>query len=302
MKKAKILIAIILFGSLTWYLFFKQYDYIVRFRIKTSPGTLFTAVEEWNLSRKEKENLEYIIKEKKPFTFLHQSLKTDSLDLNVDWKFKSINDSITQVIAGISEPKNSVYNRITAPFSNTFFKETIIDVVEGFKYEMEYQLKTKYKVKYIGLDSISEINYAYIESKNINLRDKALEMMKNNAMLLGFITQHKLKGGEYPFLIINNWDLNKSIIDFRFCFPIKYSESLPINKDIKFDVLKPRQALKAVYNGNYMTSDRAWFALHEYAKRHTINIENKPLEIFYNNPHNGGDELKWKAEVFMPIK
>ena len=27
-----------------------------------------------------------------------------------------------------------------------------------------------------------------------------------------------------------------------------------------------------------------------------------PLEFFYNNPHYGGDELNWKAEIYMPIK
>ena len=32
-----------------WYLLFKEYDYEVRFKAKTSPGTLYTMVEEWNL-------------------------------------------------------------------------------------------------------------------------------------------------------------------------------------------------------------------------------------------------------------
>ncbi len=302
MKKTKILIAIILFGSLTWYLLIKPYDYIVRFKVKTSPGALFSGVEEWSLLNQKKDSFSYKITDKKAYKYIHETLQIDEMLLEMNWNFKSINDSITKVVVGITEKENSVYNRISAPFLNTLFKNTAIKTIQDFKDGIDYQLKTKYRVKYIGIETIPEINYAYIESKNIDLRNKAREMMKNNTTLLDFLTKHKLKGGEHPFLLVNKWNLNKNTIDFRFCFPIKQNDSLPAHKDMKFDILRPKKALKAIYNGNYMTSDRAWFALHEYAKRHTIEIEQTPLEIFYNNPHNGGDELKWKAEIFMPIK
>ena len=61
-------------------------------------------------------------------------------------------------------------------------------------------------------------------------------------------------------------------------------------------------ALKAVYNGNYITSDRAWYALLDYAKQNNIAVNNNPVEVFYNNPNYGGDEMRWKAEIYMPIK
>jgi effector-binding domain-containing protein len=275
---------------------------MVRFKIKTSPGTLYNGVEDWNLINQKLDSFDYKITDKKAYTFINQTINTKGKDLDFDWNFKSINDSITQVKVGISEKENSVYNRITAPFSNTLFKEMAINLIKDYKKGIEYQLKEKFNVKYAGIDTIPEINYAYIESKNINLRDKAEQMMMNNALLLSFLTEHNLRDGNFPFLIVDNWNLNKNIIDFRFCFPIEQRDTMPTHTNIRFDVLKSKKALKAIYNGNYMTSDRAWFTLHEYAKRHTINIENKPLEIFYNNPHNGGDELKWKAEIFMPIK
>ena len=60
--------------------------------------------------------------------------------------------------------------------------------------------------------------------------------------------------------------------------------------------------MKAIYNGNYITSDRAWYSLHDYANKNNIKIEENPTEIFHNNPNMGGDELKWKTEVFIPIK
>lgn len=304
MKKIKILILIvfILLGSLTWYLFLKPNDYIVRFKVKTSPGTLFSEVEVWNILNQKRDSFLYKINRKTPYTLINETLQIDEMFLVMDWNFKSISDSITEVRIGVKEDKNSIYNRLTVPFFNTLFKKTAIEAVQDFKDDIYYKLETKYKVKYIGIDTIPEIKYAFIASKNINLRDKAHEMIKNNATLLAFINAHKLKDGEHPFLVIDKWNLNDNTIDFRFCFPIKKKDSMPIHEYIKFDVIRPQKALKAIYHGNYITSDRGWFTLLEYAKRHNIPIENNPLEIFYNNPHYGGNELDWKAEVYLPIK
>ena len=32
-----------------------------------------------------------------------------------------------------------------------------------------------------------------------------------------------------------------------------------------------------------------------------IEVEEKPVEIFFNNPNMGGDELKWRADIYMPL-
>ncbi len=39
----------------------------------------------------------------------------------------------------------------------------------------------------------------------------------------------------------------------------------------------------------------------DHSLKNNITIEHKPFEIFYNNPNLGGNDLVWKAEIFMPI-
>jgi effector-binding domain-containing protein len=302
MKKIKFLVVFILLGALIWYLFFKPYDYMVRFKVKTAPGTVYSAVEDWSIFNQKLDSFTYKITDKEAYTYIYETIDINEMSLDFNWNFKSLNDSITYVVVGITEKEKSLYNRLTIPFTNTNFKETSIRTIKNFKKGIEDQLEYKFKVKYAGIDTIPELAYAYIEFKNIEMRNKAEQMMKYNARLLQFVNQHELKGGNYPFLVIDNWNLNKNTIDFRFCFPIKQIDSMPTHENIKYDVLRPKKALKAIYNGNYITSDRGWFALYEYAKRHNINVENKPFEIFYDNPFYGGDELKWKAEIYLPIK
>jgi effector-binding domain-containing protein len=59
--------------------------------------------------------------------------------------------------------------------------------------------------------------------------------------------------------------------------------------------------LKATYYGNFRTSDRAWFALMDHAKKHNLKLENKVLEHFLSNPFNGGEELQWETKIIIPF-
>ena len=59
--------------------------------------------------------------------------------------------------------------------------------------------------------------------------------------------------------------------------------------------------MKAEFNGNYIFSDRAWYELRDYAEKKGLKVTDKPLEIFFNNPNMGGDELQWKADIYMPL-
>ena len=103
---------------------------------------------------------------------------------------------------------------------------------------------------------------------------------------------HLLKEGER---------CEKDSINYNFCFPIIKSDSLPKHHLISYKQQESVKALKATYNGNYITSDRAWYALLEHAERNAIKVSETPIEVFYNNPNFGGDELQWNAEIFMPL-
>lgn len=302
MKKIKIIIILILLGGLSWYLFIKPEDYIVRFTAKTSPGAIFTEVEKWNSIHQKTDTFSFKIRSKKTFSAIDETIIKNGEPYDFNWKFTSINDSITKVVVGITQKNKSISNRLKIPFLNTNIEKMAIATVRDFKNGIDNQLKYKYKVAVAGIDTIPKRTYAYLEFKNIKIDKKAEQMMKYNNRLLQIINKYEIKKGKHPFLVIKKWDLDANTIDFRFCFPVKNLDSTKLYKDIKFDELAPKRALKAIYNGNYMTSDKGWFALYEYAKRHAIDIEYTPVEIFYDNPFYGGDELTWKTAVFMPLK
>ena len=301
MKRLKYVGLALIFIFLIWYFFIKQYDYLVRFELKTSPGNVYKSLEEFN-AKSRSDSFSYHINDKDPFTWINEDITIDSLNINFDWRFKSLNDSISLVKIGLTENQNSLFNRLTAPFAITKFKRTSLKIIKDFKAGMDFQLKEKIKVTIKDIDTIPQLTYAYIEQENVKMEDKANEMIKSNATLLAFVTQHGIKKGNFPFVIIEDWNFTEGTIDFRYCFPIVSRDNLPQDSEIKYDKTQSKPALKAVYNGNYRTSDRGWFALYEYAKRHDMKIQTKPMEFFKNDPHTGGNELQWVAEIYMPIK
>ena len=126
--------------------------------------------------------------------------------------------------------------------------------------------------------------------------------MKNYNYLTGELYDRGVQLDGPPMVVVNSWDMEKDSIDYHFAQPIIRSEKLPIGTDIEYRRIFNKPALKAMYYGNYITSDRAWYALLDYAKTNGYDVENTAVEVFYNNPNTGGDELNWKAEVYLPLK
>ena len=127
-------------------------------------------------------------------------------------------------------------------------------------------------------------------------------MMRDYTYLSNSIVNSGLQLDGPPLIKIIDWDQEKDRIRFNFCFPVLQQVSLPELPEIQYVSIKPNKVLKAEYYGNYQTSDRAWYALMDYADKNNISVSKLPVEVFYSNPTIGGDAMQWKAEIYMPIQ
>ena len=295
MKNIKYLIAFVLLGGLLWYLFIKPYDYLVTFNVKAFPGTINQTIKTWNLSL----DNSTIIKQNN-INNLKQRITFNDTAYLYKWKIISVNDSISKVKIYIKDEHHSLKNRITFPFSNTDFEKRTKNTLIDFNNKLIEHIKS-FKVTIEGESEIKSTYCAYIPIRTTQL-NKAKGMMQNFNLLSSFIIKNKIPLNGKPIVEITYWNTANDSIHYNFCYPIIKNDSLPVDNIIKYKKIENKKALKAIYNGNYISSDRAWYALIDYAKNNNIEIEKEALEIFYNNPNMGGNSLKWKAEVFLPIK
>ncbi len=296
MKKTVALISFVLVGLLAWYLFIKPYDYLVTFKVKTTAGTINQSLKIWNRSLENENPLEqedlYNLVQK--ISFHEDSIAT------YKWTSHLINDSLTKVKVYVKDIHHSFQNKIAVPFSTTDFERRTKKTVKDFVKELQEHLK-KIKVQVVG-ESKTPLTYcAYVPVKGVQI-SKARGMMQYYSEISGVLINNNIKFNGTPFLEITDWNMKNDSIAYNFCFPIVKKDSLPNHEFIQFKQTKSVKALKAIYNGNYITSDRAWYRLLEYAKQNDIKVSKTPVEVFYNNPNFGGDALRWKAEIYMPIK
>lgn len=296
MKKITRIIAVLLVGFLVWYLVIKPYDYLVTFKVKANAGTINQTLKLWNSSLKNNKPIKQEL-----LTNLEQQIIIKDSSYTYKWDIQPLNDSVSKVKVYVKDINNSFKNKITIPFSATNFEKTTKNTVTDFVEKLKGDLKS-FKIKVEGKSETRATYCAYVSIKAKQMQ-KAGGMMKNYAFLNSVLFNKKnpVKANGTPFVEVKNWNMKKDSITYNFCFPIIKSDSLPQHPDIKYKQYKSVAAIKAIYNGNYITSDRAWYGLLDYAKRKEILVENTPVEVFYNNPNFGGDPLMWKAEIFMPI-
>jgi effector-binding domain-containing protein len=298
-KKIIIGFSISLSLLLMWYLFIKEADYCISFKVKTATGTVFQGIQEWTAAQLLKDNENYVILEKRNFDFIRQEMTNGKVKMKYTWEITSINDSVTKVMVGVKDCNHSWFNKLTVPFLNTQFKQEQVRKITDFKKGLSDHIKN-FKVRIDGEGSSAETFVAYISLKSV-LQEKAQTMIATDADITGFLLGNKIEIIGKPYLEITNWDFDKETVAFNYCFPIDKNSKIITDDRVKYKTLPALKGLKATYYGNFRTSDRAWFAVMDYAKKRNLKLENKVLEHFLSNPFNGGEELQWETKILIPF-
>ena len=278
----------------TWYFFIKPYDYRVSFEVPTSLGDVNQSIKSWDSSLKNSKGITQI-----NFQELQQELRFGDSTHIYHWSFSKKNDSIAKVTLQTKDDAHRMANKWDVLWGKGVIKENTVTKAKAFL-DLIHKHLSEIRITIEGESETVTTYCAYISFKSLQIQ-KARSMMKDIGFLGSAIVNTDIENNGPPIIEITHWDKATDSIHYNFCFPIKPMQNYPEYGDISYKKLFKKKALKATYNGNYITSDRAWYALQEYAERHNIEVEPYPLEVFYNNPNMGGDELNWKAEIFLPI-
>lgn len=295
MKKILFFLGFVFLGYLSWYFFIKPYDYLVTLESKTFPGAVNQSIKTWDITLENSS-----IRKSDDLLSLDQNVTyNDSLFL-YEWRLEALNDSTTFIKVYVTDQTHSFQNRLNNLFFHTDFEKRVKNSLTDFNSNLKQHI-SRFKVTVIGEDQINESYCAFIRISGPQ-GEKAVGMMQNFGLLTSTLVEKNIELDGRPFIEVIDWDMTNDHITYDFCYPIKNKDAQFDHTLIHFREVRPRKALKAIYNGNYITSDRAWYALIDYANAQGIDIDKKPFEVFHNNPNMGGDELQWKAEIFMPLK
>lgn len=272
---------------------------------KYGPGTAFHEISEWKRFNAGFSEDNITVIQGEPFKNLTQKVNSFS-DSHIEfyWEFEKRNDSLTKVVLNVRDKDNSLGNRLD--ILNPFVKSNFIDSLKQNLLAFRQRLKneqTAYRIQISdsivispALDCICHI------SENIPVRGKAIEMVETIDILEDYILSRKLKLTGNPFVKIIKWNREENIIDFEFCFPVNLVQDIRPSEEVKFRQFPSSTALKAVFNGNYRLSHKAWFDLLYTAEERDFKTQGLPLEVFFNNPNvENTPSTTWKAVIYLPV-
>lgn len=303
MKKIIGALVAIIFIGIGWYLFIKEYDYQFNFNGKFGPSTVYQEI--LKLENFKVDDSLYAIEtiSTTPYENIKQRISiSDKDNLILDWNFKYENDSVTGITVNSLHTQNLLKTRLK--ILNPFSESDYITEMKNNLQDLKKQLKAHQNLYRISLHETGknpEQTCACITSTS-RFDMKANSMMATINKLQEFVVKNDLELQGPPLLKVQHWDREKNKITFDFCFPIASSNNIEDTDSVKLKKIKSQESLKAVFNGNYRNSQLAWLELLEKAERENIAVEALPLEIFFNNPGMGGDELKWRSEIYLPLK
>lgn len=302
MKKIIISITFIILLALIGGIIFlltRPSDYQAHFTVKTTPDIAYFNILNWDIWNRNHSNSKIEILSKNPVWNISQKVTLIDTTLIFNWEFKKLNDSITMVRVYVSDPDRKLYNRLTVPFINTHFKNSVRGNLLDIKTRLEVMLK-KFHYEFTGYHHFEKRSCICINLKSTP-RGKATAMMSNVTELNQFVRKNNLELDGNPFLVVHDWNEFKDSISFDFCFPIARIDAVPEHPKIKFMMVESMDALKTDFYGNYAITDITWYNLAEEAKKLGYRSKNKLIEVYFNDPHSGGNELEWKAEIYMGV-
>lgn len=299
-KTIGVVVVVLVLPFLIWYFGFKKSDYTIHFKTKAATGTVYSGVLDWFETYKKTDTLTYKVVNHTLYNSLEVELTKSGSTFLYTYDIEPINDSVSDVTVSISEKGKGFYNKLTAPFFPTTFKNKQVELITNFRDGLKDHL-SKLKVKLSGKKSSEPVFVAYINLNSIQ-EEKAQTMIMNDHFITTYLATHKIKISGTPYLEVLNWDKETKKLNFNYCFPIDKNTKYIPDAKVKFKNIEIVKGLGATYYGNYRTSDRAWYSVLDYAEKNSIKVQNKVLEHFFANPFNGGNELDWKTEIFIPTE
>ena len=299
LRKIIMIVVLIFVIAALWYLFIKPFAYQAKMIVNSSPGFVYQAVIDWNKDLQSSRDLTVTYTNRNPFDEIAYFTGFSGIPLSFQWNIEEINDSTSLIDIGIDHQENSVGERIQKLLGKSKTEEVIHKELNQF-YKGIGKYLNESIVTIDGKAIFPKAHVAYVSIESLQ-DEKADQMISNSGYIKSFLSLNDIKLVSHPFLHVKQWDYKTGKIGYDFCFPVAQMDSFPNHKEIKYKVVESMEGLKGSFFGNYSLSDRTWFELHAFADRNQIEVVPELIEVYHNNPHEGGNSIDWKAEIFMKV-
>ena len=240
-----------------------------------------------------------------PYESIEQSMQFDNYEPSkVTWSFTPTENGKTNVTWTMKGDKVPFVFKLYAVFSGGFDKMIGPDFERGLE-KLDSIVVESTKKYEITINGITEYGGGFYLYKTINAKDSNIsqKMAEQYGSLMNYVTQNNIAMAGMPLTVYNEMNTENGTVIMSNGLPVNQKIEVSEDTDISCGYLPKTSVLKTTLTGNYTNLADAWdVALKYIADNNLVQSEEKPFEIYTNDPGEFPNPANWITEIYIPLK
>lgn len=240
----------------------------------------------------------------KSSTFIEQSMQFDNYEPSkVTWDFITTDKGKTKVSWTIRGDNVPFGFKLYALFSGGFDKMIGPDFQRGLE-KLDSLVIESTKKHLVVVNGITEYGGGFYLYKTTNAKDSNIsqKMAEQYGSIMTYVIQNNITMSGMPFTIYNEMKQENETVIMSNCIPINQNIEITKDNDISCGFMSNTKVLKTTLKGNYTYLSDAWDVAFKYVEDNNLILsQEKPFEIYTNDPGDFPNPADWTTEIYIPL-
>ncbi len=240
-----------------------------------------------------------------PYTSIAQEMQFGDFEPSkVDWSFESNEDKGTKVGWKMSSENVPFMLKAYSVLSGGFDNMVGPDFERGLEKLDSVMIESmnKFEVTIEGLKEYGGGFYLY-KTTNANNSNISQIMDQQYGSLGAYMAKNGIEMSGMPLTVYHDMNTEEGTVIMSNGIPVKEKVEVLGENDIVCGYMPKMKVLKVTLLGNYTNLQKAWGQAMVYiAQNNLIQSEEKPFEIYTNDPGSFPNPADWKTEIYLPLK
>jgi len=240
-----------------------------------------------------------------PYESIEQSMQFDNYEPSkVTWNFETTEDSKTKVTWTIKGDKVPFGFKLFSVFSGGFDNMIGPDFERGLE-KLDSLVVESTKKKVITVNGITEYGGGFYLYKTTNAKDSNIsqKMGEQFGSIMAYTFKNGIQMAGMPLTIYNEMNQENGTVIMSNGIPVNQKIEVANDSDISCGFMPKMRVLKTTLKGNYAYLSDAWNVALKYIadNNHLIQSQEKPFEIYTNDPGDFPNPADWITEIYIPL-
>lgn len=156
----------------------------------------------------------------------------------------------------------------------------------------------------ITVNGITEYGGGFYLYKTTNATSENISQMmgRQYGAIGAFMVQNGIPFAGMPLTVYHEMNTNDNSVIMSNGIPVSEKIETPTDSDVLCGFIPKLKALKVTLKGNYTNLNSAWDVAMKYiAENNLVQADQKPFEIYTNDPGEFPNPANWTTEIYIPI-